>query len=384
MAVKIVKKTVISAVLLMAAAIFAVLPSRALSTDSYSAEYENFIDRIPEDIKGLLPEEISSEDSADMYDAAKEASEPENFLRMFLELFGFHIKDALRMFASLMGIVAVSALCRAMCEHTGCSGVGEAFSLCTGAVASAFVLGTQLCMVRSVQAFLERLSTLVNSIIPLVGVLYALGGNVKTAAAGTSSLTLFLAVCENICAGTLLPVVGVCLSFSAVSAFSPRLKIGDLSARIKKTYSFLLGLLMGVLALIMGTQTMLTSKADSVAARTAKYAASTFIPVVGGAVGDSLRTVAAGIEYIRASVGTLAIVILLLLLLPTLLSLFLGNTAIGFAASVAEMLGCTREGKLISELGNLYGYMIAVCSICSVMFIYALTLFIHCSAALAS
>ena len=131
----------------------------------------------------------------------------------------------------------------------------------------------------------------------------------------------------------------------------------------------------------MTVQNQLSAKADSLGARAAKYALGSFIPVVGGTVGDSFRTVAASVEYIRSTVGGIAILVILLLLLPPLISLALGRSAVNITSAVAKMLGCEQEGRLLSEIGNVYGYMIAVCSICSVVFIYALTLFVRCSAA---
>ena len=147
-------------------------------------------------------------------------------------------------------------------------------------------------------------------------------------------------------------------------------------------YTYGIGLLMAIMAMVMGMQNQLTAKADSLGARAAKYALGSFIPVVGGTVGDSFRTVAASIEYIRGAAGGLAILIILLLLMPSLISLALGRSAVNISSAVAKMLGCEREGRLLSEIGNVYGYIMAVCSICSVLFIYALTLFMKCSAAI--
>ncbi|MBQ8208228.1 MAG: hypothetical protein IJZ89_05790 [Clostridia bacterium] len=374
------------AIILILVMIFFTLPLSA--TDDlappavdYEKEYNSFISSIPDEIAELLPRGIFSEDVTERTEAVTELTEPVGFLGIILDMLGFYMKDALGMFARLMALVLLSALAHAMFGSMGNKALREPFSLCTTAAIVAAVIGEQTEMIRMADQFLERLLTLVNSMIPLIGVLYAAGGNVSTAAAGTASLSLFLSICENLCGITLMPAVGICLAFSAASAFSSHLSLGEISGTFKRMYTYGLGLLMAIMALVMGMQNQLTAKADSLSARAAKYAVGSFIPVVGGAVGDSLRTVAASVEYIRSAVGGIAIIVIIILLLPPLISLALGRSAVNISSSAAKMMGCEREGRLLSEIGNIYGYMMAVCSICSVIFIYALTLFIRCSAA---
>ena len=49
--------------------------------------------------------------------------------------------------------------------------------------------------------------------------------------------------------------------------------------------------------------------------------------------------------------------------------------------SAADILGCSREGKIIGELSGINGFLLASACICSVTFIFMLTIFAKCSAA---
>ena len=348
----------------------------------YESEYEDFLAGIPEEIIPFLPDGIFSDNAEERMEAVEEIAQPEGFLAIIFDMLGFRMKDALGMLARLISLVLLASVAHSMYSSIGGEASREAFSFCTTAAIVAAVIGEQSEMIKMADQFLERLLTLVNSMLPLIGVLYAAGGNVGTATVGTTSLGFFISVCENLCAVTLMPAVGICLAFSAASAFSSGISLGEISGTFKKMYTYGIGLLMAIMAMVMGMQNQLTAKADSLGARAAKYALGSFIPVVGGTVGDSFRTVAASIEYIRGAAGGLAIIIILLLLMPSLISLALGRSAVNISSAVAKMLGCEREGRLLSEIGNVYGYIMAVCSICSVLFIYALTLFMKCSAAI--
>jgi hypothetical protein len=106
-----------------------------------------------------------------------------------------------------------------------------------------------------------------------------------------------------------------------------------------------------------------------------KFLAGNMIPVVGGTVGDTLRTLAASVKLMRSTVGVAGIVALSFLLLPTLIELFLTRFAFNTAAAVGEMLGCKSAVRLYREIASLYGYVIAAAVLSSVLCAFALTLF---------
>ena len=107
------------------------------------------------------------------------------------------------------------------------------------------------------------------------------------------------------------------------------------------------------------------------------------IPVVGSTVGDSLRTLAASVSMLRSTVGTAGIVVLVLLLLPTLVSLLLSRLAFLASAGVADMLGVGTAGQLYREMSSVYGLLTAAAALSALIFVFALTVFALTSAAVA-
>ena len=104
--------------------------------------------------------------------------------------------------------------------------------------------------------------------------------------------------------------------------------------------------------------------------------------MVGGSVSELLRTVSASVGYLRGTVGICAVLLLLLALLPTLTELLLLRLSWQICASVADLLSCDTEKKLLDEIASLNGYLIAAVSICSSVLFLALSLLIYCASAL--
>ena len=99
-------------------------------------------------------------------------------------------------------------------------------------------------------------------------------------------------------------------------------------------------------------------------------------------MGELLKTVSAGVGYLRGTVGICGLLILLLTLLPTLVELLLYRLVWQIAASIADMLGCESERRLLDELSSLLGYLVAAVAICSSILFLAFTLLVHCLSAI--
>ena len=98
--------------------------------------------------------------------------------------------------------------------------------------------------------------------------------------------------------------------------------------------------------------------------------AGNLIPVVGGALGDSFRTVASGVSFLKSTVGVGAMLVLFLMLLPVLISLLTTRLSMQISVAVSDLLGCEAESRLLAELLHVWGLLIAVVSLCSVLLIF--------------
>jgi len=255
------------------------------------------------------------------------------------------------------------------------------FDFCSTCALFGAIVGTLTSQLNSVSSFFERLNSLMVGFIPIAGSVLAMGGNIGTAASSSGTLYAFLAVSEVLCAKGVVPVCSLCIVFAICKGISPSLNLSGFSSALRKSYTFSLGFIMTVLLAVLSSQSILSASADSIGARSAKMITSSVIPVVGGAVSDTLRTLGAGIQYIKSVVGVSAVVFIIILLLPTLISLIVTRFVYLVAGSVADLLGCEHESRLISELGGVSGLMIATVSMCSVMFILGFNLFIRSTVA---
>ncbi len=336
---------------------------------------------LPKEIVDLLPDGFFDGDVQTRAESVREASRFSYFLGVVGDVLGLHLGDALSLFASLLGLLLISALAERIRGLFRSDTLRSVFVLAVSCALLSCVFSLQYRFFSEVMQFFDRLSVLVNGMIPLTALLYAMGGNVTTAVVGNAGFMMFLNLCENFCTAALRSAVGICTALAICSAFTPSLNFTGISNFVKRIYTFSLGFLMLLLSFSLSVQTALTASADSVAMRGAKMLAGSAIPVVGGSVGETLKTVSSSVVFLKSTVGVGGIVLLVLLLLPTFLSLLLYRLSFIAASACADFLGCTRESKLLSSFVTVYGYLLASVSICSVTFVFLLTLFVRCSVA---
>lgn len=289
------------------------------------------------------------------------------------------LPSALRLLAVLLGLVALSSVSNSLCDSMG--GTAGGFGFLSAAVITSAIVGSQMQLIFDVENFFERLGALMASMIPITGTVWAMGGNVSTATAGTVTLGVMLGFVERFCAVTITPVSCVCLAAAISSGLSDGGLLEGFSSGVKKVYGFFVGMVMTVFVFCLGTQTAITGAADTVTARGAKTLASVLIPGIGGAVGDTLRTVAGSVGYVKSVVGVGGIILLAVLTLPVLTGLLLARGALLVASTAADMLGCKREQKLLAEISNVYGLLIGAVAMCAIAFAVALGLFVKCAVA---
>ena len=352
-------------------------------TETLPQVYGDMQDAIPHDMAELLPEGLFSSNPEEALQATETLTSPDYLLRTVLDMVGLYMGDVLQLLLIMLGLLLLSALLRHLQQATGKG--SEGFSFCLRLCMYTVMVAQATNMLTWVGTYFTRLGTFINGMIPVMGVLYTLGGNIGQATMSRDMLLMILGVCQYIATAVTPALCGICLACALMEAFGghTQIKLAPLSGLCKKWYTSFLGFLMFLLTTALSVQSVLVSKADTLSMRGVKYAVGNMLPVVGGAVSGTLGSVAAGVSLLRGIAGVSGVVLLALLLLPTLLQLLLYRACYQLVSTVGGMLSCDGEAKLLGEVGSLYGYMAAAVSICALVFILALAIFAQGATAIA-
>ena len=342
-------------------------------------DYYELEDELPEDVEELLPEGIFSPDSDQMSDAVEQAMSWNFIVDTVFDMIGMNLGEIARVLAIISIVIVLSSLLAALNNSISSPGLRRIVELASSSVLVLTLMEISKEPLSRATHLYDNIVLFVNTISPVICGMYAMGGNVTSAIVHNYGLIVFLSITENICAIAVEIIISSCLALSLTSAFLENNRLSSLTWGIKKMFTFFVGFITLIFTTVISSQSLLASRGDSLGAKTAKLLSVQIIPLVGGTVGESLKTAGASIEYLRSNVGIALVVAFLLLVLPTIISISLYRMVFTITNSLAGILGCKKEGYVISEIASIYGYVLAILCLCSLILLFLLTVFAKCS-----
>lgn len=351
--------------------------------EDFSDEYEELTEGIPDDIAELLPDEIFSGDEETVISGVKKLTSWEFIIDTLFEMLGLNPKQIVYVLASLLSMLVICSLLHMIKNIISNNGLAYVLDLVGCAAVGGTIISLSKPMLEKTLLLCGEIQVFVNTMSPFICGMYAMGGNVTTAVVQNYGLIVFLSIFENVCTLILQVVLGVSMALVVASIFIGNDSLLSLNNALKNGFTFFLGFIMLIYTTVISTQTLLSSKADSLSSKTVKMLTSQIIPVIGGSVGDSLKTAGASIEYLRSNIGILLIIVFVLMVLPTIISICLYRLVFILANGAAGLLGCEKEGRVMLEISSIYGHALAIISICAISLLFLLTTFAKCASPLA-
>ena len=120
----------------------------------------------------------------------------------------------------------------------------------------------------------------------------------------------------------------------------------------------------------------LSSGVDGLTAKTAKAAVSSFVPVVGKVLGDSIDTVIGCASILKNAVGVLGIIVIIAIVAKPIIKLSLLCIIYYFTSALCEIIADKKIVKLLEQIGDTFKILLAILFAVSVLFIVGITLVI--------
>ncbi len=322
---------------------------------------------LPEDAQQILSENgISGADSDAMLSLSFG-----DFFQMIGNQIALKAKEPLSLFASGVSLALLCALIASLKppQSESASRTFDAMAV----LATAILLLTPVSQMFSAAAdALCGVSDFLLAFVPVYAGILTATGQPLSASLAQSALLGISEVVSVISTTVLVPLLTIYLAMCMVGSISHAFCIDGIIDGVKTVVTVSLGALLTVFVGVLSIKGVLVQGADSVAMKTAKFAAGTVFPVVGGAVSDALSSVQGSLSLMRASVGTFAAVGVGVSCLPPLLSLLLTQLALSFASGVAKMLSADRVACVLKSAAGAISLLSGIVAVFAVLVIVSL------------
>lgn len=337
--------------------------------------YDNFAAALPDDLRDSLGEIFTHTDTASAPDPWTSVAE------YALDAISESLTPAFARLAVLTGVIIIAAVWRTMSDTITEGERSKAFSYLVRITLALTVLKTQTDVLASLTTFSNRLCTTAAGFIPAMSAVYLASGNVTTSLLTQSGLAMLITLAENIFAFLILPAIKATFALSSVACVTGQTVPSSIAAFIRNTAAFVCTAAMTVFSFIFSLRLKVGEAADTAAMKTVQFAVGNFIPIVGGAVSESVGHVGAFMSFIKATCGSAAVAVILILVLPTLVGLALNRAVLFIAKHTCAALSLPDEEKLLSELGSGATLALAYAVSVTVMFVICMSLFVKSATA---
>ena len=210
--------------------------------------------------------------------------------------------------------------------------------------------------------------------LPVVLALITASGGLTSAAAFHPLIVFIVNAMGLVVHSWVFPMIFFSAVLTIVSAVSGRYRVTELAGFIRNVTLAVLGIGMSSFLGIMSVQGSLASIADGVTLRSAKFVASTFVPVIGKALSDASESIAGASLIVKNATGVASAVVLLLICAFPALKILALSVVYSGSAAILQPLGDSPVITSLATVGKSLVLVFAALAAVGMMFFFSMVI----------
>lgn len=206
-------------------------------------------------------------------------------------------------------------------------------------------------------------------LVPVLAAVVTVSGNPASALSSQGMMFAAAQFVESLAAETVVPLVGICGVLNLMGAVFPTLRLSSVAETIKRTATVFLTSSAGLFVGFLTMKNTLAATVDGLAVKGVKLAVNTFVPVIGGAIGEAYTSMVGSLSLIRNTVGIYAIVAFFVITVPVIINLALWILALRAACMISDLLDCRQSSELIKSIAFIFSMVNTLLILCAAVFI---------------
>ena len=356
-----------------------VLPVRAeeftygksdLPTEEVQAGWDRLVESLPENARN----ELAGLDLTDT-ESVGAMMDLKYWIRQILTGISDWASEILPGILPLFSMMLFMAAVELSIQNAATPNLQKSFLTCASLASAVMIFDMTSRIMGNTAEHLTRLCSVMNLLMPVMEVLYLAGGNLTEKAVTTEAVMLGVTLIGNFTGQFLAPLTNLLFTLSCLGGVCTDVKITGFTNGLRKFIMRLWQYGTLIFSFLLSVQSILAKSADSLAAKTARFAIGSFIPVAGGVIAEAFSTLKEGVGVLRSAAGIGGIAVILLLLIPGIVPLILYKISLGIAENTADALSLGRMKSMLSDMHGIVDMLFAFVLYTSLMFVLAMMIF---------
>lgn len=362
----------------------------SVSADNDKQEYYQLIDEQYDLLKiDKLNSNLPSGTKDDLQKIGIDSSKPSDLqkfsINTFFEYLFTKIFDIIRKpifsFASCFAIILMCALFDGMKTTVSNTSFNGILSVITSICICGVIIMPIIECMSSISQVIKTFGNFMLCFVPIFSGVIAVSGGAVSSIGYSATIFSLAQILSFFIVDILLPAMGIFLALSVTGCFNEDVNISGIISSIKKVVIFILSLLVTLFVGLFTLQNSIAVSTDGMGLKTAKFLSSSFIPIVGGALGDALSSVLSCLLLIKSSVGGFGIIVCIITLLPPILTVIFFIFGISLIEGFAHILNISIISNMMVAIKDCFLILFAFLICYGILIISTTSLMITMSAA---
>lgn len=299
--------------------------------------------------------------------------------RFLLRLLGKEIMNAAVMLSSIIAIIVIHSILKAISDGLGNSSVSQVAYYVQYILIVALVMNNFGDVISMVKDSIQNLVSFINLLLPILITLMLTTGSIASAGVIQPIILFMITLIGNFIVNIVIPITLVSTALGIISQLSNKVQIDKLSKFLKSSTVWALGVILTLFVGVASLESTLSQSVDAVTSKTAKAAVSNFIPIVGKILGDAVDTVMGCSVILKNALGAVGVVIIIGICIVPIIKLVTLMAMYYLCSALCQPIADAKIIKLLSQMGDTFKLLLAVLSSVSIMLIIGVTLIIKIS-----
>ena len=150
----------------------------------------------------------------------------------------------------------------------------------------------------------------------------------------------------------IIPALYIATILGISSGVSKSKEINKISKLIIKTIKYLIGIILTVFSSVITFAGFASSVTDGLAIKTAKYAVTNFVPIVGNCLSDTLNSLINTTVLLKNTAGYIGIFIIMFIVLSPIVKFLVASTIFKVLSLAASLLSDEGMSDILETSGN--------------------------------
>ncbi len=214
------------------------------------------------------------------------------------------------------------------------------------------------------------------AIFPVLLTLLSMLGGATTVATYTPLMAVLSGLIMKIITVVIVPAFIATIVFSVVGNISKNVKLDKLTKVVKSASTWLIGIVFGLFATFLTVQGITGGVVDKFGFNVAKFALSSYVPVLGGYLSDGFDLLSTSLVLVKNAIGYTGAVILICIVLFPLVKVVIFTLTLRLTSAIVEPIGDTRMSGLLHTVAGNMNLLITALAGVAFLFYILLMLFI--------